>query len=72
MSMEWARLLNSGRLGHRPPRQELARSPFNSDHDKIIFSGAFRRLAREIQVHPLATNDHIHTDSLETAVSEEA
>lgn len=70
MTMDWCRLLNSERLGHKAPRQELGRSPFNSDHDKIIFSGAFRRLARKTQVHPLATNDHIHnrlTHSLEVA-----
>lgn len=68
--MEWERLLNTRRLGGRPPKDELGRSPFNSDHDKIVFSGAFRRLAKKTQVHPLATNDHIHnrlTHSLEVA-----
>jgi dGTPase len=68
--MEWNTLLNSTRLGDRPMKKENNRSPFNSDHDKIIFSGAFRRLARKTQVHPLATNDHIHnrlTHSLEVA-----
>ena len=60
----------SKRLGERPSKSELGRSPFISDQDKIIFSGAFRRLARKTQVHPLATNDHIHnrlTHSLEVA-----
>lgn len=68
--MNWNQLLNPSRLGNRPARQELGRSPFNSDHDKITFSGAFRRLAKKTQVHPLATNDHIHnrlTHSLEVA-----
>ncbi len=68
--MEWEKLLNASRLGGRSQKAELGRSPFNSDHDKIIFSGAFRRLARKTQVHPLATNDHIHnrlTHSLEVA-----
>jgi dGTPase len=68
--MQWDRLVNAGRLGNRPPKTETARSAFNSDHDKIIFSGAFRRLARKTQVHPLATNDHVHnrlTHSLEVA-----
>ena len=68
--MEWGKLLNSTRLGNRPPKQEEGRSPFHSDHDKVIFSGAFRRLARKTQVHPLATNDHVHnrlTHSLEVA-----
>jgi dGTPase len=70
MNMEWGKLLCSKRLGERPSKSELGRSPFISDQDKIIFSGAFRRLARKTQVHPLATNDHIHnrlTHSLEVA-----
>ncbi len=68
--MDWEKLLNTHRLGHRPPKEERGRSPFNSDHDKVIFSGAFRRLARKTQVHPLASNDHVHnrlTHSLEVA-----
>lgn len=68
--MEWQGLLNSERLGHRPSKTEPGRSPFNSDQDKVIFSGSFRRLARKTQVHPLATNDHVHnrlTHSLEVA-----
>ena len=70
MTMNWHQLLCAERLGHRPVKDEEGRSPFHSDHDKIIFSGAFRRLARKTQVHPLATNDHIHnrmTHSLEVA-----
>lgn len=68
--MSWDKLLSNTRLGGRPPKTELGRSPFHSDHDKVIFSGAFRRLARKTQVHPLATNDHVHnrlTHSLEVA-----
>jgi dGTPase len=68
--MDWHQLLNSKRLGNRVSKLELGRSPFNSDHDKVIFSGAFRRLAKKTQVHPLATNDHVHnrlTHSLEVA-----
>ena len=70
MTMNWSQLLCADRLGNRPTKHEEGRSPFHSDHDKIIFSGAFRRLARKTQVHPLATNDHIHnrmTHSLEVA-----
>ncbi|WP_454826914.1 deoxyguanosinetriphosphate triphosphohydrolase [Paraburkholderia xenovorans] len=70
MTMDWTKLLNAQRLGARPPKTEIGRSPFNSDHDKVIFSGSFRRLARKTQVHPLATNDHVHnrlTHSLEVA-----
>ena len=70
MAMNWNQLLCADRLGKRVAKHEEGRSPFHSDHDKIIFSGAFRRLARKTQVHPLATNDHIHnrmTHSLEVA-----
>ena len=70
MAMNWNQLLCADRLGSRAAKHEEGRSPFHSDHDKIIFSGAFRRLARKTQVHPLATNDHIHnrmTHSLEVA-----
>src|SRR5690625_7714492 len=61
MSMNWEQLLSAERLGNRPAKSEEGRSPFYSDHDKIIFSGAFRRLARKTQVHPLATTIHVHT-----------
>ncbi len=70
MAMDWGRLLNPDRLGGRPAKAESGRSPYHSDHDKIIFAGAFRRLARKTQVHPLAMNDHVHnrlTHSLEVA-----
>ncbi|MET0378613.1 MAG: dGTP triphosphohydrolase, partial [Spongiibacteraceae bacterium] len=69
-TMQWEALLNSKRLGDRPAKQESGRNAFLRDHDKIIFSGAFRRLARKTQVHPLATNDHVHnrmTHSLEVS-----
>lgn len=68
--MKWDKLLNTSRLKDKPPKTEDGRTPFNSDHDKIIFSGAFRRLAKKTQVHPLATNDHVHnrlTHSLEVS-----
>ncbi len=68
--MDWQHLLNKTRLGNRPAKDESGRNAFLRDHDKIIFSGAFRRLARKTQVHPLATNDHIHnrlTHSLEVS-----
>ncbi|HET8711031.1 MAG TPA: dNTP triphosphohydrolase, partial [Spongiibacteraceae bacterium] len=68
--MNWLQLLNKNRLGNRPAKDESGRNAFLRDHDKIIFSGAFRRLARKTQVHPLASNDHIHnrlTHSLEVS-----
>jgi len=61
--MHWERLLDPHRLNDKPrsPREELGRSPFHKDHDRIVFSGSFRRLGRKTQVHPLTDNDHIHT-----------
>jgi dGTPase len=70
MMMQWDKLLCAQRLGGRAAKSEAGRSPFHSDYDKIIFSGAFRRLARKTQVHPMASNDHVHnrmTHSLEVA-----
>ncbi|MBB3184134.1 dGTPase [Halomonas fontilapidosi] len=65
--MSWERLLDPRRLhdrrGERPGggRDEIGRSPFHKDHDRIVFAGSFRRLGRKTQVHPLTDNDHIHT-----------
>lgn len=60
--MDWHTLLTRERLG-KPlhTAEEIGRSPFHKDHDRIIFSGAFRRLGRKTQVHPVSSNDHIHT-----------
>ncbi|WP_374439580.1 deoxyguanosinetriphosphate triphosphohydrolase [Pseudomonas panipatensis] len=60
--MDWHTLLPRERLG-KPVHSntELGRSAFHKDHDRIIFSGAFRRLGRKTQVHPVSSNDHIHT-----------
>ncbi len=64
--MNWTKLLS--RTRHQPGdaaqdamQDESGRSPFHKDHDKIVFSGAFRRLGRKTQVHPLSRNDHVHT-----------
>jgi len=60
--MDWHKLLSAKRFGHaQPSAQEAGRSQFHKDHDRIVFSSAFRRLGRKTQVHPLALNDHIHT-----------
>lgn len=69
--MDWHQLLTRERLGKATQSaDELGRSPFHKDHDRVIFSGAFRRLGRKTQVHPVTSNDHIHTrltHSLEVA-----
>lgn len=61
--MNWETLLNASRLGPVALTATTtdARSVFDSDVDRIIFSGCFRRLARKTQVHPFAPNDHVHT-----------
>ena len=58
---------DSGKSAHSS--DELGRSPFHKDHDRIIFSGAFRRLGRKTQVHPVSSNDHIHTRLTHSLVS---
>ena len=61
--LDWVKLLNSKRVSSSPEERTLyeARSPFERDCSRIIFSDAFRRLGRKTQVHPLSKNDHIHT-----------
>lgn len=60
--MDWSRLLTPHRSHHELSGEpEPGRSHFHKDHDRIVFSSAFRRLGRKTQVHPLSLNDHIHT-----------
>ena len=61
--MDWKRLLTAKRLAREGEkiRPRPGRTEFESDVGRISFSGAFRRLARKTQVHPLAPNDHVHT-----------
>jgi len=61
--MSWEKLLSSKRLRHQ---EQLVnhidfRSPYESDIQRILFSGSFRRLSKKTQVHPLVANDHVHT-----------
>ena len=72
--MDWNQLLSTARVDHQngwtPQSSEDERSQWQRDHDRLIFSGAFRRLAVKTQVHPLSDNDHVHTrlsHSLEVA-----
>ena len=70
--MTWQQLLSARRpsgpheggvhmSGDAQPDPAQARSPFQIDVDRIIFSSAFRRLQNKTQVHPLSDNDHVHT-----------
>ena len=78
MTERWERLLSPLRVkvegevvsfeDYRPRGD--ARSPFEVDYGRVVFSSAFRRLARKTQVHPFADVDYIHnrlTHSLEVA-----
>jgi dGTPase len=72
--MEWKNLTVASRLGCPPVTsygdQEEARSEFERDFDRIIFSTAFRRLQGKTQVFPLPESDMTHTrlmHSLEVA-----
>ncbi len=61
--MDWKTLLCATRLGREGDElgARSGRTEFESDVGRILFSGAFRRLGRKAQVHPLAPNDHVHT-----------
>jgi len=70
MAPDWQQLLSPERRGAPAEPEGAARSPFQRDYDRILFSGAFRRLADKTQVFPLPYDDHVHsrlTHSLEVA-----
>ncbi len=60
--MDWDRLLSARRLGHRGAEPVTpARSPFQKDWDRIVFSSALRRLQDKTQVHTLSASDYVRT-----------
>lgn len=60
--MEWKRLLSTQRLGQEKPEpMNPARSPFQKDMDRIIFSSSFRLLQDKTQVHSLPESDFVRT-----------
>ena len=80
--MNWQPLLSTQRFrpkegGIEPTRTQATeegidalRTDFHIDYDRVVFSGAFRRLGRKTQVHPLAEHDLTHnrlTHSVEVA-----
>lgn len=70
--MNWDQLLSAVRFGQEmlqtPPNQ--ARSEFQRDYDRLVFSPAFRRLQNKTQVFPLPGSVFVHnrlTHSLEVS-----
>lgn len=71
--MNWEKLLSAKRWGNESRfagNQKEARSEFQRDYDRIIFSSPFRRLQNKTQVFPLPGSVFVHnrlTHSLEVA-----
>jgi len=75
--LNWEQLLSDQRQKPAAPAStspkklhQPARTAFEHDYDRIVFSAPFRRLAKKMQVHPFAEVDQIHnrlTHTLEVA-----
>lgn len=71
--MDWKSLLSAKRWGYENrtiSNQDIARSEFQRDYDRLIFSSPFRRLQNKTQVFPLPGSVFVHnrlTHSLEVA-----
>ncbi len=71
--MEWKKLLSAKRWGYEYREEQSnfdARSEFQRDYDRLIFSSPFRRLQNKTQVFPLPGAVFVHnrlTHSLEVA-----
>lgn len=72
-TMNWQQLLSAKRWGYESRSQDDhhdARSEFQRDYDRLIFSSPFRRLQNKTQVFPLPGSVFVHnrlTHSLEVA-----
>ncbi len=72
-AMNWKQLLSAKRWGYESrvvDDQHDARSEFQRDYDRLIFSSPFRRLQNKTQVFPLPGSVFVHnrlTHSLEVA-----
>ena len=71
--MNWKDLLSAKRWGYEDRSVDsylVARSEFQRDYDRLIFSSPFRRLQNKTQVFPLPGAVFVHnrlTHSLEVA-----
>jgi dGTPase len=60
--MQWQQLLSRARLGSAdPPKASSARTDFQRDFDRVVFSSAFRRMQDKTQVFPLSKVDYVRT-----------
>lgn len=74
--MNWKQLLSSTRLNHDESHSDCtessdardARSEFQRDYDRIVFSSAFRRLQDKTQAFPLAESGYVRTRLTHRAV----
>ncbi|EGV51523.1 dGTP triphosphohydrolase [Candidatus Endoriftia persephone] len=62
MTMQWQRLLSRKRLGSsQKPSEITARTDFQRDFDRVVFSSAFRRMQDKTQIFPLTKIDYVRT-----------
>jgi dGTPase len=62
--MQWAKLLSERRVGElrgKPPSDSDARTPFERDYGRVVFSTPLRRLQDKTQVFPLEEHDAVRT-----------
>ena len=60
--MDWKKLLTRQRLGKDTPDEPIkARTCFQQDYDRLVFSSPFRRLKDKTQVFSLVKNDYVRT-----------
>lgn len=60
--MDWRQLLTPKRFGRADGEPEgRARTAYQKDWDRIVFSSAFRRLQDKTQVHSLPESDYVRT-----------
>src|SRR5512133_2127152 len=58
----WKKLLSTKRLFRKKADSRGGnRSEFERDHDRVVFSSAFRRLKDKTQVFPLSPSDYTRT-----------
>ena len=57
----WEKLLSSERLGAGKAPGSAERTAYQQDHDRIVFTSAFRRMKDKTQVFPLSKSDYVRT-----------